>query len=210
MGCEGTERLIVVEGTLRDVVRALPRRTGIGIIGHIVAVERRTHIEGIERGVVVVAQPAPYGKLTADLRLLLGQDIHAGDGGIVVEGIPVEVLHVVAHNERLQVLTLQHGACVYLLTGAWQDKRLQVVSLSEGLDRQLVVRSLDREDSCRRPFSEMYENAFFHNVGIVEVEILQVSQVVACLCPRAVAGQVAQQIEVGSRDGTDNLQACDA
>ena len=98
---EGGKRLVVGAYTRRDVVRALPAAAHVGLVVDVLLVERRTHVEGVERRVVVVAHPAPCEELGADVELLPGQDVHARHRGAVVEGVPVELLAVVAHHERL-------------------------------------------------------------------------------------------------------------
>ena len=44
---------------------------------------------------------------------------------------------------------------------------------------------------------------------VVEVDVLQVTAVVARVCPRCEACQAAQHVEVATGDGADNLQPTD-
>ena len=65
------EGIVILERALRDVVGALPRRACVGGVVQIFLILAGKHVEGIERRVVVVAEPAPDDKLTADVHLLL-------------------------------------------------------------------------------------------------------------------------------------------
>ena len=207
MGGERGKRVVVGKGAVRDVVGALPGRAGVGIIADILIVKRRAHVEGIERRVVVVAEPAPCEELAADVQLLLGKDVQSRQRGVVVEGIPVEHLAVVTDNEYLQVLALLQGASANLLAGAWQDECLQVVALQERVGRQHVL-LVDPIRKCRYIPGNIVVRDL--EVGVVQVDVFQVAQVVAAVVPGAVACEVAQQAEVGTGDGPDDLQATDA
>ena len=131
VGCKGAERLVIGEDALRHVVRALPRRTCVVAVAKVIIIERGTNVEGVERGVVVVTQPAPHGELRANLEFLLRQDIQTFERCVVVEGVPVELFAVVAHDERLQCLALLQCAALHFLTSLGQDERLEVVALQE-------------------------------------------------------------------------------
>ena len=207
MGGEGGKRLVVGEGATRDVVRALPGRTRVGIVADILLVERRAHVEGVERRVVVVAQPAPDGELAANLHLLLRKDVHACERGVVVERVPVELLHVVAKNKHLQVLALLQGAAANLLAGTGQDERLQVVALQERVRRQHVL--LVDIGAPRGTDVGGYTIIRHLEVSVVQVDVFQVTQVVAAVAPRTVAGEIAQQAQVGAGDRADHLQSGD-
>ena len=206
MGGEGAERLVVGKLAFRDVVGALPRHAGIGIILQILLIERRTHVEGVERRVVVVAEVAPGPAVHVNLRLLLAEQVHAAEHGVVVECAPVEVGGLVAYDEHLQGLALLQGSASYLLTGARQDKGLQVVGLQEGVCRQHVV-VIHLHHARRLP-----EHVGGHGeVGrlqlrVVEVDVLQRSGIVACVGPGAESGEVSQHAQVLTRDGTYHLQ----
>ena len=184
VGGKGTERGIIVEDALRDVVGALPRRAGVCVVEQVALILTGAHVEGIERGVVVVAQPAPDGPLRTDLWLLPGQDVHAGEHGVVVEGVPVEVLHVVAQDERLQSLTLLQGALLHLLAGLGQDECLQVVGAQERVFGQFIILDfIARRHNVAGPALVFAQHIAFIacrlDLCIVEVDVLQMSEIVA-------------------------------
>ena len=126
MGGEGAERLVVLEHSLRDEVCALCR-TVVVLTVDVVLILARPYIEGVERRIVVVAQPAKEEQFVAYIQYLIGKDVHTGEHDIVVEGGPTEVLDAVANDEHLQSFALLQGAIVNLGTGPRQDERLQVV-----------------------------------------------------------------------------------
>ena len=190
MGGERGKRVVVGKDAVRDVVGALPGRAGVGIVADILLVERRTDVEGIERRVVVVAQPAPDGKLAADVHLLLGKDVHTRQRGVVVQRVPVELLQVIAQHQHLQVLTLLQGAAANLLAGTRQDERLQIVALQERVRRQHVLLI---DIGAPRGTDIGSDTVVRHlELCVVQIDVFQMTQVVAAVAPGTVASKIAQ------------------
>ena len=104
--------------------RAFRNQTGIvvvdiGLIVDVVVVDAWTHIEGIERGHIVVAQSHPQRILLRDVHLLRSEQIHTGEHGIVVECVPVELCAVVANDQSLEALALLQRTLLDCRTGLW-------------------------------------------------------------------------------------------